>query len=119
MSYSPALDNSWYVITAYDNSELVGIGRVVSDGILYAMIYDMIVKPSHQGRGIGTDILQRLVEKCKVAGVREVQLFSARGKAPFYVKRGFVKRSEDGPGMALRKDRDAILQRDAICGRRQ
>ena len=99
-----ALDNSWYVVAAYQDNELVGIGRVFSDGVLYAMIYDMIVKPSHQGRGIGTTLLEKLISKCKTAGLRDIQLFSARGKAPFYTKRGFVLRPADAPGMMLRKD---------------
>lgn len=101
---SKALDNSWYVVTAYQGKVLVGIGRVVSDGVLYAMIYDMIVKPSHQGRGIGTTLLQKLVNMCKAAGVRDIQLFSARGKAQFYGERGFVQRPADAPGMMLGKD---------------
>ena len=94
-----ALQHSFYLIAAYENDALVGVGRVISDGVLYAMVYDMIVAPSHQGRGIGTKILGRLVGKCRTAGIREIQLFSARGKAPFYRKRGFVERPPDGPGM--------------------
>ena len=98
-----ALDNSWYVVAAYQGSELVGVGRLVSDGVLYAMIYDMIVKPSHQGRGIGTAILDKLVQKCNDSGLRDIQLFSARGKVSFYRKRGFVERPADAPGMILRR----------------
>ena len=94
-----ALQHSTYLVAAFDGETLVGVGRVVSDGVLYAMIYDMIVAPSHQGRGIGTEILARLIGKCRSAGIREIQLFSARGKAPFYRKRGFVERPPDGPGM--------------------
>ena len=101
---SAAVDGSWCVVTAYDEDELVGIGRVVSDGVLYAMIYDMIVKPSHQQRGIGTTILSKLIEKCETAGLRDVQLFSAKGKVPFYGKRGFIERPPDAPGMRLKKD---------------
>lgn len=101
---SKALNNSWYVVTAYQRNELVGIGRVVSDGVLYAMIYDIIVKPSYQGMGIGTTILNKLIEKCRSAGVRDIQLFSAKGKAQFYSKRGFVERPADAPGMRLKKD---------------
>ena len=48
-----ALQHSYYLVAALDGETLVGVGRVVSDGVLYAMIYDMIVAPSHQGRGIG------------------------------------------------------------------
>jgi len=94
-----ALQHSYYLVAALDEETLVGVGRVVSDGVLYAMIYDMIVAPSYQGRGIGTEILDRLIGKCRSAGIREIQLFSARGKAPFYRKRGFVERPPDGPGM--------------------
>ena len=99
---SQALKNSWYVVAAYQGSELVGIGRLVSDGVLYAMIYDMIVKPSHQGSGIGTTILDKLIQKCKDSGLRDIQLFSARGKVSFYLKRGFSERPADAPGMILR-----------------
>jgi GNAT superfamily N-acetyltransferase len=101
---SQALDRSWHVVTAYDGDQLVGVGRVVSDGVLYAMICDMIVRPSHQNRGIGSTILRRLVERCKAAGLRDIQLFSAKGKAPFYRNRGFVERPEDAPGMRLKKE---------------
>ena len=94
-----SLQHSTYLFAAFDGEILAGVGRVVSDGVLYAMIYDMIVAPSYQGRGIGTEILGRLIEKCRSAGIREIQLFSARGKAPFYRKRGFVERPADGPGM--------------------
>ena len=94
-----ALENSWYVVNAYDAGELVGIGRIVSDGVLYAMIYDLIVMASYQGRGIGTTILSKLIDRCKVAGIRDIQLFSAKGKVRFYSKRGFVERPKDAPGM--------------------
>ena len=94
-----AIKHSWLVVSAFEDDRLVGMGRVVSDGVLYAMIYDMIVLPGHQGRGIGTQILARLVAKCRSAGIREIQLFSARGKAGFYRMRGFQERPPDGPGM--------------------
>jgi hypothetical protein len=35
--------NSWIVLSAYDGGKLVGFGRVVTDFVLHAMIYDMIV----------------------------------------------------------------------------
>jgi GNAT superfamily N-acetyltransferase len=94
-----ALAASWCVVAAYDGDQLVGIGRVVSDGVLYAMVYDMIVRPSHQRQGIGAEILRRLVARCRTAGIRNVQLFSAAGISAFYEKRGFIARPADRPGM--------------------
>ncbi len=96
---SQALSNSWCVISAYDQTQLVAVGRIVSDGVLYAMIYDMIVKPSYQGKGIGSAILHKLIAKCTAAGIRDIQLFSAKGKSSFYQKHGFIQRPDDAPGM--------------------
>jgi GNAT superfamily N-acetyltransferase len=94
-----ALRNSWHVVAAYEGGRLVGIGRVVSDGILHAMVYDLITDPECQRKGIGSEILSRLVRKCREAGIRDIQLFCAWGKRSFYEHRGFRARAEDAPGM--------------------
>ena len=94
-----ALRSSWYMLAAYDGDHLVGFGRLVSDGIIHAMIYELIVLPEYQGQGIGGKILEKLVEKCKESDVRDIQLFCARGKREFYEKRGFAARPNDAPGM--------------------
>jgi GNAT superfamily N-acetyltransferase len=99
-----ALDHSWYMLAAYDGARLVGFGRVVSDLVLHAMIYDLIVLPEYQSRGIGGQILEQLVLHCQEAGIRDIQLFCARGKREFYEKRGFIVRPEDAPGMQYKKD---------------
>ncbi len=100
---SHMLEHTWYMLAAYDGEQLVGFGRVVSDLVLHAMVYDMIVLPAYQGQGIGGEILDRLVEKCLQAGIRDIQLFCARGKRSFYENRGFVARPDDAPGMQYRR----------------
>ncbi len=94
-----AVANSQFVVTAYLGDRLIGMGRVVSDGILHAMIYDMIVDPAYQRQGIGAQILRRLVEWCIEAKIRDIQLFCARGKRAFYERNGFGARPTDAPGM--------------------
>ena len=76
--------NSWLALSAYDENRLVGFGRVVTDFVLHAMIFDMIVLPDYQGRGIGTMIIETLVKKCNDQGIRDIQLFCAKGKRAFY-----------------------------------
>ena len=98
-----ALRSSWYVLSAYADEQLVGFGRLVSDGVLHAMIYELIVLPEYQGRGVGGKILEKLVKKCQESGVRDIQLFCAAGKRAFYEKRGFVARPENAPGMQFRR----------------
>jgi len=94
-----ALHSSWYMLGAYDGEQLVGFGRLVSDGVLHAMIYELIVLPDYQWRGIAGEILGRLIKRCQEAGIRDIQLFCAKGKRSFYEKRGFVSRPVDAPGM--------------------
>lgn len=94
-----AISASWYMLCAYDGEQLVGFGRLVSDGVLHAMLYELIVLPKYQGQGIGGKILENLIEKCREAGVRDIQLFCAWGKRAFYEKRGFAARPDDAPGM--------------------
>ena len=72
--------NSWLVISAYDGNKLVGFGRVVTDFVLQAMIYDIIVLHEYQGRGIGTTILSTLVNKYKEQGIRDIQLYRTRSQ---------------------------------------
>jgi ribosomal protein S18 acetylase RimI-like enzyme len=97
-----ALRASWYTLSVYDHGRLIGFGRIVTDLVMHAMIYDLIVIPEYQGRGIGSQILMRLMERCREAGVHDIQLFSARGKRGFYEKHGFEARPDDGPGMQYR-----------------
>ena len=93
--------NSWYTLSAYDNDQLVGFGRIMCDGVMHAMIFDLIVHPNHQRRGIGSEILRRILSVCRDAGIPDVQLFAATGMASFYERRGFALRPDDAPGMEL------------------
>jgi GNAT superfamily N-acetyltransferase len=95
--------NSWYVVSAYDGEMLVGFGRVVTDVLMHAMIFDMIVRPDYQNQGLGTMILTRLVERCQAQGIRDIQLFCAKGKRGFYEKCSFEARPDDAPGMQFKR----------------
>ena len=94
--------NSWYIVSAYDDHKLIGFGRMISDGIMHALILDMIVLPEYQSNGIGSNILNELKEKCITHNIRDIQLFSAIGKAVFYKNHGFTTRPENAPGMEIK-----------------
>ena len=99
-----ALQSSWYFVSAYHDEQLVGFGRVISDGVLHALIVEMIVVPEYQRQGIGSAILIDLVARCRSAGIEDIQLFCAKGKVRFYLKHGFVPRPADAPGMQFQAD---------------
>ena len=97
-----AISNSWYALYAFnDENELIGFGRVVSDGVLYALICDMIIAPAYQNQGIGSTILRKLIQRCEEDKIRVVWLFAAANKSGFYGKHGFVARPSNAPGMQL------------------
>jgi GNAT superfamily N-acetyltransferase len=97
-----SIDKSWHCVSAYCGDRLVGFGRIVSDGRIYALVCDMVVDEAFRNRGIGTAILDMLVEKCRRENIRAVWLFAAAGKRRFYEKRGFAARPDEGPGMYLK-----------------
>lgn len=100
--FARALAGSWVVCSARDASgTLTGVGRLISDGALHAFVTEMIVAPGNRGSGVGAEILRRLVAESRARGVDDVQLFAARGRAPFYERNGFARRPDDGPGMDL------------------
>ena len=97
-----AIETSWRVMSAYDGKELVGFGRLLSDGVLYAVMFDVIVLPARQREGIGGEIVRYLLWECVDQGIRDVLLFAARGTADFYERFGFETRPGYAPGMILR-----------------
>jgi GNAT superfamily N-acetyltransferase len=92
---------SQFMVSAYEGGRLVGFGRLQSDGVLHAMIYEMIVHPDQRGKGIGSQILQQLIRWCRENHIREAQLFCAHGRRGFYERNGFVARPQDAPGMQM------------------
>jgi len=97
-----AIQESWCWVCAFDGEDLIGVGRLISDGALYALVCDMIVRPAYQRQGIGTEILKRLKERCAEHQIQRVWLCAAPGRAPFYIRNGFDIRPADAPGMQMR-----------------
>ena len=79
--------NSMFKCFAYDDSRLVGVGRAMADGLDCSYICDVAVHPSHQGTGLGKQIVSRLMDLSK--GHRKIILYAVAGKEPFYAKFGF------------------------------
>ena len=95
-----ALDASWIVASARDaEGALVGVARVISDGIVHAFVADLIVDERSRGEGVGAAVLDRLVTESTDRGVTQIKLFAASGRAPFYERNQFRRRPDDAPGM--------------------
>lgn len=81
--------NSMFKCFVYENARLVGAGRALADGLDCSYICDIAVLPSHQGTGLGRQIVASLVEKSR--GHKKIILYAVPGKEPFYRKFGFMR----------------------------
>ncbi|WP_312919662.1 MULTISPECIES: GNAT family N-acetyltransferase [Kocuria] len=61
--FGPMIRDTWLVISAWDAGELVGLVRVVGDGVTVAYIQDLLVHPTHQRQGIGRALLTEVLAK--------------------------------------------------------
>ncbi|TKI84094.1 GNAT family N-acetyltransferase [Bacillus mycoides] len=56
---------SWYAIYVFDDQKLVGMGRIISDGVITGIICGVCVLPEYQSKGIGKEIVERLIRHCE------------------------------------------------------
>ena len=81
--------NSRYHCFAYEDGKLVAAGRALADGVDTSYICDVALLPSHQGLGLGKEVVQRLMKLS--AGHKKILLYAVPGKEGFYRKFGFLR----------------------------
>ena len=101
-----AFSNSLFRCFAFDDGKLVGVGRALADGVDCSYICDVAVLPSHQGSGLGKEIVTRLVNLSQ--GHKKIILYSVPGKEPFYRKFGFRRMTT---AMAIFEDQQLARER--------
>lgn len=74
-------------VRALDGDEVVGYVNAISDGVLNAFIPWLEVRPDHQGRGIGSELLRRVIEQ--LGGMYAIDLCFDPELTPYYEQRGF------------------------------
>ena len=102
--------NSRYCCFAFDSGKLVGAGRALADGFDCSYICDVAVLPSHQGTGVGKQIVATLVELSR--GHRKIILYAVAGKEPFYRKFGFRRMLT---AMAIFPDMQDAIERGYVA----
>jgi len=87
------------------DGEIVGMGRMVGDGVVMCYIQDVIVMPEYQRKGFGSAIVKYLLNYIKKHGMNgatvNVDLFTSKDRAGFYEKLGFTKRPYDDNGAGM------------------
>ena len=101
-----AFHQSLFVMAAYDDEELVGLIRVVGDGLTIVFIQDLLVYPHYQRQGIGRCLLQQTLERFK--DVYQIQLATEQSdkNLAFYRELGFRRHEAfDCTGMIYAPDK--------------
>lgn len=79
-----------FLLAREPGGRAVGMGRVISDGVSDAYIQDVVVERALRGRGIGREIVRRLVDRCREAGIDWIGLVAEPGTEAFYEPLGFA-----------------------------
>lgn len=83
-----AIAHSDPVATVWDRERLIGFARALSDGIYRATIWDVVIHPDYQGRGLGSKLVETILSHPKLSRVERVYLMTTH-QQQFYEKIGF------------------------------
>jgi aralkylamine N-acetyltransferase len=78
-----------FLVAREPGGRLVGMGRVISDGVSDSYIQDVVVLRELRGQGVGREIVRRLTERCLEAGITWIGLVAEPGTQDFYQLLGF------------------------------
>jgi GNAT superfamily N-acetyltransferase len=81
------LKGSMFIVSAWEDARLVGFASALSNGAWHAYVTSVAVLPSHQRRGIGQEIIRRLMHERD--GIQFI-LHADPPVHPFYAKLGYV-----------------------------
>lgn len=91
-----AIKNSFYVLTAWDGNNLIGLLRVVGDGVTICYIQDILVKKKYKRRKIGTKLLNKTLEHFKNVRQNVLLTDNQEETVGFYEAMGFEDCKELG-----------------------
>ena len=93
------IENSQIVITAWNEEELTGLIRCLTDFETIAYIQDILVKPAYRKQGIDDELMRQTL--AKLTGIRQIVLMTEDGDAvkglhAWYQSHGFQAYSDLG-----------------------
>ena len=98
------LPNSLYAVTVLDETtgETVGMARVVGDGGSVFHVCDMVVHPEHQGRGLGSRMMDALLDWIDETAPSQAYVNLLADVDGFYEQWGFDRTAPASKGIYYR-----------------
>jgi GNAT superfamily N-acetyltransferase len=81
-------EQSSLVLTAWHQGHLVGIARVLTDGVLFSYLCDLAVEPDVQRLGVGKRLIDEVLTRCRGT---DVVLRDSDISTSFYAHLGFSR----------------------------
>ena len=80
---------SYAHIAVYEHDQLIGYIDSVSNGVTDAYIQDLMIHPDYQGRGMGTELMNRMIAYLKEKRIFMISVVYEEALRDFYKKFGF------------------------------
>ena len=91
--------NNNHMVVAELDGKIIGSAtlhlqqKIIRNGGIAGFIEDVVVKESHRGNNIGTQLIQELIKKAENFGCYKVILSCFPERINFYKKNGFIQES--------------------------
>lgn len=98
-----AIQHSFLVVSMWEvqgkQRKMIGFARATSDHAFNATIWDVVVDPKYQGRGLGKAMMKYAISQLRSADISNITLFADPQVVKFYQRLGFMLDPEGIKGM--------------------
>lgn len=98
-----ALEHSFLVVSMWEvkgnKRRLIGFARATSDHAFNATIWDVVVHPNFQSKGLGKALMKYMIKQLRGDDISNITLFADPQVVDFYRRLGFVLDPEGIKGM--------------------
>lgn len=98
-----ALEHSFLVVSMWEakgnRRRLIGFARATSDCAFNATIWDVVIHPQFQNKGLGKTMMKYTIKKLRSEDISNITLFADPDVVDFYRRLGFVLDPEGIKGM--------------------
>lgn len=98
-----AIENSFLIVSLFykqnNKEQLIGFARVTSDHAFNATVWDVAIRPSFQGQGLGKILIHQVIHQLRESEITTITLFADPQVVNFYSHLGFVTDPSGVKGM--------------------
>jgi ribosomal protein S18 acetylase RimI-like enzyme len=98
-----AIQHSFLVVSMWEQKgkrrRMIGFSRATSDHAFNATIWDVVVHPDYQGKGLGKTLMKQVIKKLRGEDISNITLFADPQVVDFYRGLGFMSDPEGIKGM--------------------